>query len=148
MLSKFKKLFRASRTLSPIKEKDIPSDKLTESPSTKDKKGKEKGKNKRNNEDVGDVVETQSQCPPSDEVDIVENEFVEKNTEDVKYPLNNLKKKSINIFHFPFFMFICNVRGYMHKLISLHLFSYLLNYSPFLIFYYNYSHFTHTFVGM
>lgn len=82
MLSKFKKLFRASRTLSPIKEKDIPADKLTESPS-KDKKGKDKGKNKRNNNEEGDIVETQNECPPSDELDIVENEFVERNTEDV-----------------------------------------------------------------
>lgn len=87
MLSKFKKLFRVSRNLSPSKEKEIPSDKLQESTSGKEKKGKDKGKSKR--EEEGDVVETQSQCPPSDEVDnIVDNEFVEQTADDVKYPDN------------------------------------------------------------
>ena len=86
MLSKFKKLFRASRTLAPIKEKEGLQQPQSESSSTKKK---EKGKRKvSSSADVGDVVETQSQCPPIEEVDIVENEFEERRDYDDEYPIN------------------------------------------------------------
>lgn len=84
MLSKFKKLFRVSRNLSPIKEKDA-NPTLTESASKKS--NKQKGKDKRDSshqeDDVGDVVETQSQRPSydSDEVDIVDNECEEEDVQ-------------------------------------------------------------------
>jgi hypothetical protein len=82
MLSKFKKLFRSSRSLAPIKDKEGLQQSHSESSATK-KKDKEKGKRKvSSSADVGDVVEAQNQCPPTEEVDIVENEFEEQSHDD------------------------------------------------------------------
>lgn len=82
MLSKFKKLFRSSRSLAPIKEKEGLPQAQGDNVATK-KKDKEKGKRKvSSSNDIGDVVEAQNQCPPTEEVDIVENEFEETRDDD------------------------------------------------------------------
>jgi len=85
MLSKFKKLFRSSRSLSPQKEqKELPE---KEAPALvvvdARKKDKEKERTKRRSQppDVGDVVDTQYQGY-IDELEIVENEFKAETYED------------------------------------------------------------------
>jgi hypothetical protein len=85
MLSKFKKLFRASITLSPTKEKGELQPSQSDSSNTKKK---EKGKRKASQTDVGDVVETQNQCPQLEEVELVENEFEEQSHDAAKYPIS------------------------------------------------------------
>lgn len=95
MLSKFKKLFRASRNLSPqkdskdLKEKDLHSsqeDKGKNDSKDKKKESKEKGKRKTSQpNDVGDVVETQNQDAYFEEMEIVENEYAE-NGDNIEYP--------------------------------------------------------------
>eukprot|EP00026_Physarum_polycephalum_P004217 Phypoly_transcript_04234.p1 GENE.Phypoly_transcript_04234~~Phypoly_transcript_04234.p1 ORF type:complete len:612 (+),score=126.47 Phypoly_transcript_04234:129-1964(+) len=84
MLSKFKKLFRSSRAFSsaPIKDKGDGLQQSQSESSTK-KKDKEKGKRKvSSSADVGDVVEAHNQCPPTEEVEIVEHEFEEQSNDD------------------------------------------------------------------
>lgn len=94
MLSKIKKLWRTSRSLSPQKDpKDTTDKDLQASQSIGDstkKKEKEKGKRKVSQpQDTGDVVETQNQDAHSDEVEIVENEFKVEN--DDEYNINEVE---------------------------------------------------------
>lgn len=89
MLSKFKKLFRVSRSLAPLKEKEglqVPQNETPEKTTKKKEKGKRKVSSSQQQDDIGDVVEAQNQCSASEEVEIVANEFEEQNHDADEYP--------------------------------------------------------------
>jgi ariadne-1 len=83
---KLKKLFRSSKSLAPIKDKEGLQQSQSDSTSTKKKeKEKEKGKRKVSSSPVfGDAVEPQNLCSPSAEEveDMVGNEFEEQRDDD------------------------------------------------------------------
>lgn len=114
MLSKFKKLFRSSRSLVPIKEKEgLQQSHSDNTPSKKKEKGKRKVSATL---DVGDVVETQNQCPPIEEVDIVANEFEEEREDEDKYPNTSLYVSCKFVYSFAMFSnlrYLCII-NYLH----------------------------------
>lgn len=107
MLSKFKKLFRSSRSLSPLKEKE---DKLTKdkegtnkdtlvSSNSKGEKGKRKtSQTQQQQHNIEDEIGPQNECSQEEDIDIVENEFSRR--EDEEYPFFSMFVNSLFVFFY------------------------------------------------